>query len=128
MSGEVVHFEIPADDLERARTFYQQAFGWQLTPVPELEYSLITTVESGPDGRPTEPGGINGGMLSRRPPFTAPIVTIDVDDVDEALSTVERLGGKTVQGRNAVGDMGFTAYFEDSEGNLMGLWQTAQQG
>ena len=53
------------------------------------------------------------------------MITIDVDDIDAALSKVESLGGKTVRPSEAVGQMGFAAYFTDSEGNLMGLWQTA---
>jgi predicted enzyme related to lactoylglutathione lyase len=124
MSGRVVHFELPADDEERARAFYAEAFGWNLAPMPEMSYTLITTTPSG-DAGPLEPGAINGGMARRGGPISMPVVTIEVDDVDGALATVERLGGKTVQGRNAVGEMGFTAYFEDPEGNVVGLWQTA---
>lgn len=125
MSGRVVHFEIPADDLERARAFYQEAFGWQATPMPELDYTAIATTPSGPDGAPTEPGAINGGMFTRYQPLTTPVVTVDVDDVDAALAKVEQLGGKTVSGRQAVPGMGYAAYFSDPEGNILGLWQTA---
>ena len=125
MSGQVVHFEIPVDDMGRAQDFYRDVFGWQLTTVPEMGYTLVSTTPAGPDGRPNEPGAINGGMLSRQGPITAPIVTIDVDDIDDALATVEKLGGKAVISRQAVGEMGFSAYFTDTEGNLIGLWQTA---
>jgi len=52
-------------------------------------------------------------------------VTIDVDDMDAALEQVERLGGTVAEAKQAVGTMGFSAYFKDPEGNLMGLWQTA---
>jgi len=126
MSGQVVHFEIPVDDMDRAQDFYRDVFGWQLTTVPEMGYTLVSTTQAGPDGRPNEPGAINGGMLSRQGPITAPIVTIDVDDIDDALATVEKLGGKAVISRQAVGEMGFSAYFTDTEGNLIGLWQTAR--
>ena len=126
MSGQVVHFEIPADDMGRAQDFYREAFGWQLTTVPEMGYTLVMTTPAGPDGRPSQPGAINGGMLTRQGPITAPVVTIDVDDIDEALARIEELGGKAATPRQAVGDMGFSAYFTDSEGNLIGLWQTAQ--
>jgi uncharacterized protein len=61
--------------------------------------------------------------MKRDGPFQGPMVTIDVDDIDEALATVEKLGGKTVMGRQAIGDMGFTGYFYDPEGNIVGLWQ-----
>ncbi len=53
------------------------------------------------------------------------MITLNVDDVDKALSKVENLGGKTVMGRQAVADMGFSAYFQDPEGNVVGLWQNA---
>jgi len=81
----------------------------------------------GPSGDtgPTEPGFINGGMLARGEPVGRPVLVVDVEDIDATLKEVERLGGSTVVGRQTVGDMGFSAYFTDSEGNLMGLWQSA---
>ena len=124
MSGRVVHFELPVDDQDRAKTFYAESFGWGLAGVPGMPYTMATTTPSGDRG-PTEPGAINGGMAERGGPITAPVITIEVDDIDAALATVERHGGKTVQGRAQVGDMGFTGYFEDTEGNVVGLWQTA---
>jgi predicted enzyme related to lactoylglutathione lyase len=125
MAGQVIHFEVPADDVERAQRFYSDAFGWQMTPVPEMSYTLVQTGPTSPEGRPSEPGVINGGMMARGGPATAPVITIMVDDIDAALATVEQHGGKTAVGRQAVGDMGFAAYFVDPEGNTMGLWQNA---
>ena len=52
------------------------------------------------------------------------MITIDVDDIDLALERIGTLGGTTVLPKQEVVGMGFTAYFTDSEGNLMGLWQT----
>jgi predicted enzyme related to lactoylglutathione lyase len=124
MTGRVVHFEIPYDDDDRARAFYERAFGWQLVPLPEMGYTLVTTGPSGEQG-PTEPGFINGGMLARQAPFTAPNIVIDVTNIEDALAAVNAAGGTTVSERQAVGEMGFTAYFTDSEGNLVGLWETA---
>ena len=74
---------------------------------------------------PTEPGFVNGGMLRRESPNEGPILVIDVDDIDAALQKIESLGGQTLIGRQAVGDMGWAAYFKDVEGNSMGLWQSA---
>ena len=125
MSGPVVHFEIPADDLDRARRFYQAAFGWELSFMPEMNYTLVQTTPADEQGRPAEPGAINGGMLKREPPVTTPVITIAVDDIDTTLETIGTLGGSTVLPKLAVTDMGFAAYFTDSEGNLMGLWQNA---
>jgi hypothetical protein len=124
MSGQVVHFEIPADDVERARGFYRDAFGWQINSMPELDYSMVSTTATDRNGRPTEAGAINGGLLPRQDPIASPVITINVDDITEALVRVEQLGGTTVRGRQAIGDMGFSAYFTDSEGNLLGLWES----
>ncbi|KAE8763962.1 VOC family protein [Georgenia thermotolerans] len=129
MSGRVVHFEIPFDDAGRARRFYREAFGWQIQDLPELSYHMVSTgpVPEG-GGMPTEPGYIGGGMMQRQGEITSPVVTVDVEDIDAALETIAALGGQTVLGRQPVGDMGFAAYFRDPEGNIVGLWQTAQAG
>ena len=123
MAGRVVHFEIPYDDGDRARSFYGKAFGWQIQDMPDMGYTLVMSGPSGEQG-PTEPGFINGGMMQREDPFMAPNLVIDVDNLEFALKAVNEAGGKTVSERQAVGDMGFTAYFKDTEGNLVGLWET----
>lgn len=123
MTGRVVHFEIPFDDGDRARKFYADAFGWDIVEIPDMHYSIVTTGPTGDGGRPTEAGYIGGGMLKRESPTDRPVITIDVEDIDEALAKVESLGGMAVLGRQNVGDMGYAAYFKDVEGNLMGLWQ-----
>ena len=125
MSGRIVHFEVPFDDAERAHAFYERAFGWNLNPIDELDYTMVSTGPSGEEG-PTEPGFINGGMF-KRDDTTAPstLLVIDVDDIDDTLAKVGDLGGETVTGRSPVGDMGWSAYFKDTEGNTVGLWQSA---
>jgi predicted enzyme related to lactoylglutathione lyase len=127
MSGRVVHFEIPFDDGDRARKFYGETFGWQVMPVPDMDYTMVMTGPSDPEKGPTEPGFINGGMFKRSEEFVgkAPNIVIDVPSIDEALRKVEAAGGKTLTPKMAVGDMGFAGYFADSEGNLIGLWETA---
>ena len=122
---KVVHFEVPFDDGDRASTFYREAFGWQLNSMSEFNYVMVSTTPTDDNGRPSEPGAINGGMFAREARITAPVITIGVDDLDDALSRIEKLGGKVAIGRQPVGDMGFSAYFHDTEGNLMGLWQNA---
>lgn len=127
MQGKVVHFEIPADDTKRAGNFYQKAFGWQITPLPEMEYTMVgTTPSDAKTGVPTEVGAINGGMPKRAGPVKSTVVTIQVENIENALKTVEQLGGKTVSKKQPVGDMGFAAYFKDTEGNIVGLWQSAR--
>ena len=124
MSGRIVHFEIPFDNGERAREFYREAFGWELMELPEMSYTLVTTGPSGETG-PTEPGYINGGMIDRDiSPAPGPVITVDVEDINAALATIERLGGETLVGRTEVGSMGWSAYFRDREGNVIGLWES----
>jgi len=122
---KVVHFEIPFDDADRARSFYRDVFDWQIMAMPEMGYNMVSTGPTSDQGMPTEPGFIGGGMLQRQAPVTTPVITLQVDDIDAALVAVEKHGGKSLGDKMAVGDMGFAAYFNDSEGNLMGLWQNA---
>jgi predicted enzyme related to lactoylglutathione lyase len=125
MSDAVVHFELPADDLERAQAFYREAFGWTLNSMPGMGYVLASTTPTDEHGTPRQPGAINGGMLRRQEPVTAPVVTIQVDSIDRALQRIGQLGGSVASGKQAVGNMGFAAYFRDTEGNVVGLWENA---
>jgi predicted enzyme related to lactoylglutathione lyase len=125
MGAKVVHFEVPFDDAERALAFYRDVFDWQIMSMPEMQYNMVSTGPTGEDGAPTESGYIGGGMLQREDPVQSPVITLDVEDIDAALQAVESHGGSTVQAKQPVGEMGFAAYFKDSEGNLMGLWQSA---
>jgi len=125
MAGGVVHFEIPVDDEERAGKFYSSAFGWDVSPMPEMSYTIIKTTPTDERGMPSVPGAINGGMFRREGTVTSPVVTVDVDDIDAALEKIEALGGSTVTPREEVGGMGWAAYFRDTEGNVVGLWQNA---
>lgn len=125
MGGQVVHFEIPADDMERAQEFYRSAFGWEISAVPGMDYAMVGTTAVDEQSRPTEPGAINGGMFKREGEMTVPTVVIAVDDIEKSLETLGGLGGKTVVPRTPVMDMGFSAYFRDPEGNLVGLWENA---
>lgn len=125
MSARVVHFEVPFDDGDRARGFYRDVFGWQIQHMPEFAYTMVSTGPTSDEGMPTEPGYIGGGMFQRQEPISRPVITLAVDDIDATLAAVADHGGSTVRGKEPVGEMGFAAYFADSEGNLMGLWQSA---
>ena len=100
--GGVVHFEIPADDEDRAREFYQSVFGWTFQVLPEMEYSLAMTTPLNDHGMPVEPGSVNGGIFRRGDMLQAPVVTIDVEDIDAALEQIGQLGGETVRDRMEV--------------------------
>lgn len=125
MSARVVHFEIPFDDADRARGFYRDVFEWQIQPMPEMDYNMVSTGPLTDEGMPSEPGYIGGGMMQRQAPATVPVITLAVDDIDATLAAVEQHGGTSAGAKITVGEMGFAAYFHDSEGNLMGLWQNA---
>lgn len=125
--GKVVHFEVPAEDLDRAKSFYGSVFGWQLqtVPMPGGEYTTVTTTPIDEQTQlPTEPGAINGGMMQRDERISSPVITIDVEAIDDALKEIEASGGRTVTPRTAIPGMGAYAYFQDPEGNVLGLWET----
>jgi len=124
----VVHFEIPADDLDRAKTFYGSVFGWDIVTMPMgggVDYTGVTTTPVDEQTMlPKTPGAINGALVERDQSNPATVVTIDVDAIDEALQQIEAAGGSTVTPRTAIPGMGAFAYFKDPEGNVVGLWET----
>jgi predicted enzyme related to lactoylglutathione lyase len=123
--GKIVHFEIPADDEDRARTFYREAFGWQLQEMPELQYTIVMTTPVDKQTQlPTEPGAINGGLMKRSADTPSPVLTVDVESIDDYLKQIQAGGGSTVKPRTEIPGMGAFAYFKDTEGNVMGLWET----
>lgn len=125
MTARVVHFEVPFDDADRARSFYRDVFGWQIQEMPDMGYNMVSTGPLGDGGMPSEPGYIGGGMMQRQDPVSTPVITLQVDDIDQTMAQVEEHGGSRTMDKMPVGEMGFAAYFKDSEGNLMGLWQNA---
>jgi predicted enzyme related to lactoylglutathione lyase len=126
---KVVHFEIPMDEAARAKAFYGSVFGWQLDDVDMGGGAMYTTVITTPVDEqtrmPTQPGGINGGMMTRSPEIPGPVLTIEVASIDDALAAIEANGGGTIQARTPIPGMGAFAYFSDSEGNVLGLWESA---
>ena len=112
-----IHFEITAEDTERAARFYREALGWNLQKWDgPMEYWLITTGESQP--------GIDGG-LSRRTEGDAPATTntIGVDSLDDAMAAIRESGGEIIQERAPIPGVGWFAAFTDTEGNRFGLMQ-----
>ena len=114
--SRVMHFELPADEPERAIRFYESVFGWRIEKWegPE-DYWLVMT---GAEGEP----GINGGIM-RRGPFTGTVNTVGVASVDEAVELVLKGGGTVVAPKMAVPGVGWMAYCTDTEGNLFGMMQ-----
>jgi uncharacterized protein len=117
-----VHFEIHASDPERAVTFYTTVFGWSFERCGQLPYWVISTGHG---------LGIDGGLRPREGPEPeegAPVNaypnTIDIPDLDSALTTVGQMGGKVVVPRYAIPGAGWLAYCKDTEGNIFGLMES----
>lgn len=115
--NRVVHFEIPADNLERATNFYKDVFGWNFMSYDE-NYQLARTG----DGM-----GIDGAVMKKRDPNQPMVNSIEVPSVDEFAKKIEAAGGQMVVPKVAVGEMGYVAYFKDTEGNIHGIWETTRK-
>jgi predicted enzyme related to lactoylglutathione lyase len=130
--NKVVHFEIPADDIERAKKFYGEVFGWQLQDWPMADGSVYTgarTVDVDEQTfLPKEPGAINGGIAKRDQYLTTPQVTINVPSIDDYIGKVKAAGGRVIKPRQLIEQMGYYAYVADSENNLLGLWEDIKKG
>jgi len=119
----VVHFEIHADDPQRAAKFYHDVFDWQVNKWEgPQDYWLVTT------GSSSEPG-IDGAILRRMQPIngdsvTAYVCTVDVPSVDNASANITAQGGTIVLPKMAVPHIGWLAYAKDSEGNIFGILQS----
>ena len=115
----VVHFEVYADDMDRASKFYGDVFGWTVTRI-DLDggaaYWLIDTGEE-----PKE--GINGGMMPRPTPEAINTVVLDVPSVDEYVEKITGGGGSILVPKFAVPGVGYAAYFKDTEGNPFGIFE-----
>jgi predicted enzyme related to lactoylglutathione lyase len=112
----VIHFEIPADDPDRATKFYQHVFGWKIDKWngPQ-DYWLVTT------GAKDEPG-IDGAIMRRMPDATT-INTVDVPSVDEFTQKIVKAGGKVVMPKSTIPGVGYLVYCADTEGNVFGMMQ-----
>lgn len=133
MNNRVVHFEIQADDIERAKKFYTDVFGWgwhDWGKMTGTAYWGILTAPMEADGTPSKEPGINGGLLKRPCPAPKPeqgtnafVCTIQVDDFDETAKKIIAAGGKEAMPKMDLGGMAWQGYFLDTEGNTFGLHQ-----
>ena len=122
----VVHFEMPYDDRARMAKFYTKAFGWEMQQFgAEMgDYCVATTTES-KDGRPTQPGHINGGFFARKPdrPAQVPSVVIGVGDIRAAMAQVAAAGGQLLGEPMDIPGVGAYVSFNDTEGNRVSMLQ-----
>jgi len=112
----VVHFEIPADNPQRAGEFYQGVFGWKIQKWEGPQPYWLCDTGTGP--------GINGGIMQRSPQFQTVVNTIDVPSVDEYTKKIAGAGGKVVAPKMAIPKVGYLAYCLDTEGNIFGIMQS----
>jgi predicted enzyme related to lactoylglutathione lyase len=124
--NSVGHFEIYADDPEKLASFYTALFDWSIELVPGMDYRFIKTVETDAEGMPTQPGGINGGMIKRPDGYdvSAWVNYINVPSVDQAIERAKSLGARMTKGRSAVPGMGWFAMFIDPQGNSFAVWES----
>ena len=121
----IVHFDIPSDDIQRSKQFYNDLFGWKFDKwsgsdsMPEgMEYWIISTVDDKGNN------AINGGMMKRQSPQQQGITNFfDIKSIQEYSAKVERLGGKVITPKTPVPGMGYFAVCKDTENNGFGIFE-----
>jgi predicted enzyme related to lactoylglutathione lyase len=124
--SRLVHFEIQADDVERAKAFYGAAFGWEFQDWSGSTGTTYWGIVTGPEDQP----GINGGLLQRPAPApelgqgtNAYVCTMQVDDYDETERRILDAGGQVALPKMALTGMAWQGYYIDLEGNTFGIHQ-----
>jgi len=122
----IVHFEIPAENLERLKKFYSDLFGWKFEKFPgPTEYWNVQTVHVNEEGMPMRPG-VNGGMMKKDRPEHKPVNYISVESVDIYSNKAVQLGGQIIVPKMEIPGMGWWALVLDPDGNQIGLFETIQ--
>ncbi len=121
MDHTIIHFEIPANDVDKVKSFYERVFGWNIVQAAgPIEYWVIQTVPVDPKGMLVRPG-VNGGMYKRQVPDSKPINYFSVESITEFLDKIVKSGGKVTQPKQEVPEVGWIAAAEDPEGNAFAL-------
>jgi predicted enzyme related to lactoylglutathione lyase len=121
MANNLQFFAVHADNLPRARRFYENVFGWKFQPWGPPDFFLIST------GTKDDPG--IGGALQKRHELVkgmSPLCyecTIGVSDLDAVAAAVETYGGKVIMPRCEIPTVGYLIKFQDPEGNVAGAKQ-----
>lgn len=124
--NRIVHFEIQAENIERAMKFYTDVFGWEFPKW--MDEPLYMGVMTAP--KDSKEPGINGGLLIRKgsapangQPVNAFICTVQVENIDETIKKIEAAGGTLALPKYAIMNMAWQAYYKDTEGNIFGIHQ-----
>ena len=115
--ARIIHFEIPATDLEKSAAFYENVFGWEFSRWGEEPYWLAKT------GEDNEPG-INGAIMQRKDPQQPITNTIEVKDLNQTVAAIEKNGGEVVVPRMAIPTIGWLIYFKDPDGMITGALES----
>jgi len=125
----VTWFSVPADDIEKATSFYHQAFGWKIEPLTKeadevYDYNVVVSSPSDHDFTPSQPGRVNGCIVKRAIGLPAPAVLIEVPDLDDAARKVVAAGGTVVSKKVAMRSLnGEFILVKDPDGNVLELFK-----
>ena len=109
----IVHIEFSAEDHEAAGKFYSDLFGWEVTLIPEMDYTTFDTGKF-----------VGGGLnpVNETNPAGTVLVYIGTDDIDSSLTKAESLGGKILTQKTEIPETGWYGFFKDPTGNIVGLY------
>jgi len=123
MDHTIIHFEIPANDVEKLKKFYSKVFGWKIEKAQgPMEYWLIETVPMDKNMMPMRPG-VNGGMFKKDKPELKPVNYFSVESIDDYIQKIKASGGKIVSPKQEVPNVGWVAIAVDPEGNQFAVIQ-----
>ncbi|MCW4025607.1 MAG: VOC family protein [Candidatus Bathyarchaeota archaeon] len=121
MDHTIVHFEIPAQNIEKLKKFYEEVFNWKIIQAEgPIEYWIIQTVPTDENGMPNRPG-VNGGMYHKMTAENKPVNYFAVESINNYLEKIKKSGGKVLQEKQEVLNVGWIATVEDPEGNMFAL-------
>ena len=115
MKHTIVHFEIPADDVDRAKVFYTQLFGWQVSLAEGYDDYWFIQMGDEQD--------LAGALMKRQAPDHGPVSYVQVESAADYAAKVETLGGTVIVPQSPVPGMGWFVHCQDIEGNLFALWE-----
>src|SRR5512136_507478 len=123
--ANIAYFEVPADNVDRAKKFYHDLLGWKIEPTKSMgdpakmkamQYQDIITGDA-------KEGTLSMGGMYRRQMTEQIVNYVMVDDIDQVIAKVQKLGGKIVVPKMEIKGVGWTVIIQDTEGNVLGLWK-----
>jgi predicted enzyme related to lactoylglutathione lyase len=125
----VTWFSIPAEDVDRASTFYNQAFGWQVQPRTQetndiYDYNVVINSESDVNFNPVSTARVNGCIVKKATGISTPVVLVEVDDLEAAARKVLAAGGSVVSGQIPMKSLdGVFVLVRDPDGNMVEVFK-----